>query len=163
MYSVRPYHRDAAVEYARKWAYKRNPVNYDFSNLGGDCTNFISQCLYAGAGQMNYISTFGWYYLSPRNRAPAWSGVPFLYRFLISNKGVGPFARETGLENLELGDIIQLGNNQGEFYHSLLVTGFSDHGVLVSTHTHDALDRPLNSYSYQNIRFLHIEGVRTQA
>lgn len=163
MYSVRPYHRHAAVEYARKWAYKRNPVYYDFSNLGGDCTNFISQCLYAGAGQMNYTSTFGWYYLSPRNRAPAWSGVPFLYRFLISNKGVGPFAREAGLENLELGDIIQLGNHQGEFYHSLLVTGFSDHGVLVSTHTYDALDRPLNSYSYQNIRFLHIEGVRTQA
>ena len=48
------YDREAAVEYANKWAYGRNPRFYDFSQLGGDCTNFASQCIYAGSGIMNY-------------------------------------------------------------------------------------------------------------
>lgn len=43
------YDRDKSVAYAKKWAYGRNPKFYDFSNLGGDCTNFASQCIYAGA------------------------------------------------------------------------------------------------------------------
>lgn len=28
----------------------RSPAYYDFSRIGGDCTNFASQGLYAGAG-----------------------------------------------------------------------------------------------------------------
>ena len=46
---IKPYDRRAAVEYAHKWAFGRNPEFYDFSEIGGDCTNFASQCLYAGA------------------------------------------------------------------------------------------------------------------
>ena len=55
------YDREAAVAYARRFALSRNPAYYDFSDLGGDCTNFASQCIYAGAGIMNYTPTFGWY------------------------------------------------------------------------------------------------------
>ena len=33
-----PYNRTAAVEYANRWAYFRNPEFYDFSAIGGDCT-----------------------------------------------------------------------------------------------------------------------------
>ena len=40
------YNRANAVAYAKKWAYGRNPKYYDFSDLGGDCTNFASQCIY---------------------------------------------------------------------------------------------------------------------
>ena len=59
-----PYNRDAAVAYARKWALGRNPAYYDFQDVGGDCTNFASQCIYAGARTMNFTSVFGWYYRS---------------------------------------------------------------------------------------------------
>lgn len=58
------YNRANAVAYAKKWAYGRNPKYYDFSDLGGDCTNFASQCIYAGSGVMNYTPTYGWYYIS---------------------------------------------------------------------------------------------------
>ena len=51
------YNRENAVAYAKKWAYGRNPKYYDFSDLGGDCTNFASQCIYAGSGIMNYTPT----------------------------------------------------------------------------------------------------------
>lgn len=42
------YDREKAVAYAHKWAYGRNPAYADFSAMGGDCTNFLSQCLHAG-------------------------------------------------------------------------------------------------------------------
>lgn len=45
-----PYNRVAAVEYAQKWAFLRNPKFFNFDGLGGDCTNFVSQCIYAGSG-----------------------------------------------------------------------------------------------------------------
>ena len=51
-----------AVAYARRWAFGRNPDYYDFSRLGGDCTNYASQVLFAGAGVMNFTPTYGWYY-----------------------------------------------------------------------------------------------------
>ena len=73
--TLRPYDRQAAVEYAHRWAYHRNPDFYNFDELGGDCTNFASQCLYAGAGVMNYTPTFGWYYISADDRSPSWTGV----------------------------------------------------------------------------------------
>jgi AraC family cel operon transcriptional repressor len=47
------YDRESAVMYAHEWAYRRNPRFYDFEKIGGDCTNFISQCIYAGCGIMN--------------------------------------------------------------------------------------------------------------
>ena len=42
------------IKYAKKWALSRNPKYYDFDSIGGDCTNFISQCIYAGAKIMNF-------------------------------------------------------------------------------------------------------------
>ena len=58
-----PYDRGAAVRYAKRWAYGRNPAFYDYERIGGDCTNFASQCVYAGSGVMNYTRDLGWYYI----------------------------------------------------------------------------------------------------
>ena len=103
--TLRPYDRRAAVAYAHRWAYHRNPDFYNFDELGGDCTNFASQCLYAGSGVMNYTPTFGWYYNSQYNRAPAWTGVPFFYNFLTrKQESPGPVGRETGPEEVRPGD-----------------------------------------------------------
>ncbi|MBR2375323.1 MAG: amidase domain-containing protein, partial [Clostridia bacterium] len=144
-----PYNRKNAVSYAKQWAFSRNPQYYDFSRLGGDCTNFASQCLFAGCQIMNFTPTFGWYYRSLNNRSPAWTGVTFFYRFLTDNTttpigdGAGPFAKETSIDELELGDFIQLGRREGEFYHTLLVVGFKSGVPLVAAHTNDAFNRPI--------------------
>lgn len=153
------YDREAAVAYAREWALSRNPAFYDFQNIGGDCTNFASQCIYAGAKIMNYTPVFGWYYISLSDRAPAWSGVEYLYNFLTTNTSVGPYAREAAQEEAQPGDIVQLGRADGDFYHSPVITTVSPQ-ILVAAHTYDALDRPLSSYDYYTARFLHIDGVR---
>ena len=49
----RPYDRLEAVSYAHRWAYGRNPAFYDYEEIGGDCTNYASQCIYVGTGVMN--------------------------------------------------------------------------------------------------------------
>jgi len=163
MPSVKPYNRVKAVEYANKWAFKRNPAYYDFSLLGGDCTNFISQCLYAGSGVMNYTPTTGWYYISAYDRAPAWTGVQFLYKFLVTNTSKAVFGTETSVLQIMIGDVIQLGNYDGNYYHTLIVSEVGDvpdvDNIRVTTHTYDALLRPLSTYDYAEIRFIHIKGV----
>ena len=158
-----PYMRSCAQIYAQRWALGRNPLFLDFSELGGDCTNFISQCLYAGSCVMDYRDT-GWYYRSPDDRAPAWTGVDFLYRYLTRREETpGPFAREVTAGDLELGDVIQLGDADGRYYHSLLVTGFLPGQYLVCAHTDNSRNRPLLSYAFARARFLHIEGVRRES
>ena len=154
------YNREAAVAYARKWAFGRNPKYYDFSKLGGDCTNFASQCIYAGAGIMNYTPTFGWFYKSVNDRTPSWTGVEYLYNFLVNNDGPGPFAEEVPLDKLDIGDIVQLGKATGDFYHSPVVVGFSRGRILVAAHSYDVYNKPLYSYSFEQARGIHILGVR---
>ena len=92
------YNRDKAVEYAKKWALGRNPVFYDYTQIGGDCTNFASQVLYAGYGEMNYKPVYGWYYIDGNRKSPSWTGVNELYNFLTSNRGRGPRAVEVGID-----------------------------------------------------------------
>ena len=88
-----PYDRAAAVWYAKRWAYGRNPVFYDYEHIGGDCTNFASQCVYAGSGVMNYEKDYGWYYINANNKAPAWTGVEYFYDFMTrSEETQGPVA-----------------------------------------------------------------------
>ena len=42
------YDRKSAAGYAMKWALSRNTAYKDYEEWGGDCTNFISQCVHAG-------------------------------------------------------------------------------------------------------------------
>ena len=167
MIAYKEYNRARAVQYAKRWALERNPLFIDFAGRGGDCTNFVSQCILAGSCTMNFTPDFGWYYISSDDRAPAWSSVEFFFDFITGNPlfiaengGVGPFGIEVGAENVLEGDVVQLADSSGDFYHTLLITGFRDGDTLVSAHTNDALDRPLSSYGYTSLRYLHIEGIR---
>ena len=154
------YDRRRAFEYAKTWAFSRNPLFTDFTGIGGNCTNFVSQALFAGGCVMNYTPVFGWYYRSAEDRTASWTGVEYLYNFLIGNEGEGPYAREVMPGELEIGDIIQLGRENEGYYHTLLVVGFDSDGYLVAAQSDDAFLRPLDTYTYDYARFLHVEGVR---
>ncbi|NLP13317.1 MAG: amidase domain-containing protein [Clostridium sp.] len=163
---VKAYDRRKAVEYAHRWAFDRNPKYLDFENLGGDCTNFASQVIFAGSGVMNYTPTYGWYYKDSYNRTPSWTGVNYLYNFLINNKGAGPFAQQVDVKDIRPGDVIQLSfGGAPSFDHSPVVveTGYpvSLNNILVATHTYDRDYYPITNYKWADIRCIHILGVRT--
>ena len=87
------YNRERAVEYAQKWALSRNPLFFDFTGGGGNCTNFASQCLLAGSLTMYEAQPFGWYYRSVTDRAPAWTGVNEFYEFMCGRGILSRWAR----------------------------------------------------------------------
>ena len=153
------YQRDTTLEYARQWAMGRNPQYYDFEKLGGDCTNFASQCVLAGSGVMNHTPIMGWYYNSSVSRSPSWTGVTYFYNFLLNNKSVGPYGVETEMKDAQPGDIVQFGNRKG-FYHSPVIVSTEGEHILVAAHSYDAYMRRLDSYEFECVRFLHIQGVR---
>ncbi len=155
------YDRRRVYEYALRWAYRRNPLFYDFTELGGDCTGFVSQCILAGCCTMNFTADYGWYYISADERAAAWTGVEFLYSFLTDNVGVGPFGKEVSLREVHTGDVLQLADEEGDYYHTLAVIGRDAGELLVAAHSVDAFARPLSSYNYAAVRAVHIDGYRS--
>ncbi|MGE4352584.1 MAG: amidase domain-containing protein [Oscillospiraceae bacterium] len=158
------YRRDLAVAYAHRWAFGRNPKYLDFQGIGGDCTNFASQCIFAGSGAMNYTPTLGWYYINASSRTASWTGVEFLHNFLIKNKGQGPYAVITDISQIQPGDIIQLRFSGNVFQHSPVVVEIGEiptiRNVLVTAHTFDADYRPIDSYPISEMRCIHILGFR---
>lgn len=157
------YDRQKAKEYAKKWAYRRNPKYYNFDSIGGDCTSFVSQCIHAGSQVMNYTKNTGWYYNSVNDRSPSWSGVEFLYKFLLNNKEVGPRGEEVEIDKIQIGDIVQLSFDGTKFAHTLIVVDIGDFlaldNIYVASHTYDSYNRKLSSYVFKDVRFVHINGV----
>ena len=158
---IKLYDRNAAVRYAARWALSRNPAYYDYSNIGGDCTNFASQCLYAGSGVMDYTETYGWYYIDANRKAPAWTGVEYLYQYLVrEEQRPGPMAVLVSENEIQRGDLIQLSFNGVTFGHTPVVLATRPQ-IYVAAHSEDSFMRPLDTYDYQAIRFIHITGVET--
>lgn len=153
------YNREKVYEYAKKWAYSRNPQYYNYDAIGGDCTNFVSQCIFAGCNKMNYNKNDGWYYINGNNKSPSWTGVEFLYNFLIHNKGDGPSGKETTIDKLDIGDIIQLNFDGNKFSHSLIVIQNAENinNTLVATHTFDTFGKKVLDYNFYSYRCIHIE------
>lgn len=161
------YDRDKAVEYAHRWAFGRNPAYFNFDGFGGDCTNFASQCIYSGSGMMNYAPVYGWFYVNSSNRTASWTGVNYLYDFLVKNTGAGPFAERVDVRDIKPGDIVQLEfDGDKVFNHSPVIVQVGNpvrlDNILVAAHTYNADNRKLTSYSWKDIRFIHIKGVRAR-
>ncbi|MDR1705003.1 MAG: amidase domain-containing protein [Clostridiales bacterium] len=154
------YNRAKAVAYAHEWALGRNPLYFNFDGMGGDCTNYVSQCIFAACGVMNYTCDTGWYYRSPNDRAAAWSGVEYLHRFLTRNKGAGPYGSELPLGYAEIGDIIQLNyEGDGKYDHSLFIVELQPK-LLVCHHSSQNYDsRAFDTYEYAKARLIHIAGI----
>lgn len=162
-YSFVPYRRKDALLYAHRWAFGRNPAYYDYEEIGGDCTNYASQCLYAGTGIMNYTPVFGWYYIDANQKAPAWTGVEYFYNFITrAEPSPGPFGISTSLEQLKPADFVQFRFQKDVFSHTPIVVSMGNpptlENTLVAAHSYDADWRPLSTYVFQEIRFIHILG-----
>ena len=161
-----PFDKAKAIEYAHRWALDRNPNFLDFDELGGDCTNYISQILLAGGGKMDHTPVLGWYYSSGSEKSPSWTGVEQLYNYLMKEKETGLIAREISAEEAEAGDIVQLSFNGRHFQHTPFIVEvsrkpgvpFSFDSIKICAHSFDSQNRALDTYQWRKIRFIRILG-----
>ena len=63
-------------------------------------------------------------------------------------------------DELEVGDVIQLGREGEGFYHTLIIIGFDGDDPLIAAQTDNALGRALSTYEYDFARYIKILGVR---
>ncbi len=150
-----PFNRQSAVTYAQKYALQANP-NYP-RDPENDCTNFVSQAMLAGGWTMIGGTDNGgdrksenvWWYgkrsgislmMGGRNWSWTWANAAFFSRFLaISQRGI----RVDGPKILMPGDIIQIADSS-RVHHTMIVTGKTSGGLLVSYHSVDRRDLPLS-------------------
>jgi vacuolar-type H+-ATPase catalytic subunit A/Vma1 len=152
------YSRENAVSYARRFAMNPNPEYRYFASWGdggGDCSNFVSQCLRAGGARMSYAQPAAWWYnnsgsLSKKQHSwsISWSVAHSLY-WCLRERGKKNLAGLRGIEvryieMLERGDVIQYEDNRGIIYHSAIITDFTiNRGIkepLISQHSFNAVD-----------------------
>lgn len=180
--SIHSYTRNGAVAYARQWATAPRPYNsppyYDFTDEGGDCTNFVSQAIHEGGNAPmvyyndcgdNCVGTLGWFYIDVNHRANAWNNVTPLYE-VITQYWVwpgGPEGCDVAQYQAYEGDLIQYDwTNDGAWDHSVIIVRSLDISSYnryhwVSGHTPDVDDYPFASFDYPNkvYRFIHIERI----
>lgn len=170
------YNRKNAGEYAAKHGpIKLDDKNYDTPNYvstahsvagylgdgeGNNCTNFVSQCLFAGG--MSYIgsnrkSTDSWFYkttLGLYNASYSWGGATsFAKHWGVTPDGEGnqraymtviyptPYDAimdwDYIVENFDVGDVIQLSDYSGNMEHSMIihVSKPENHNIEYAQHT----------------------------
>jgi hypothetical protein len=134
------YDRKRAAAYADRWWEAGNPAYLEFAV---DCSNYVSQCLFAGGAPMNYTNKrgSGWWYRGQSGKQELWSyswAVADSLRRFLASSGSGLKATQVhSPQELAEGDIISyswLGN--GHYGHSTVVAAIDGQGMpLVNAHT----------------------------
>lgn len=174
--STNKYSDSSAVKYAKKWAKKRNPRYKSYSS---DCTNFVSQCVKAGGKKMSTpksipegvkSSTKHWYSL----RYQEWHANNYVYRWRETTsfirvsdfftywekKGIKKvnYPSKAKLQNgVAVGDVVQLKNGNGKWFHTIIITGGSKGNRKYCGHSSNRLDEPVKNISgavsYRALKF----------
>lgn len=172
------YDRDAAVAYAMKWVSPVKTVRNDqyesYDDLGGNCTNYISQCIHAGGIPMDTHGEpevqWKWYgdavdeSQTPNGRSASWPGVPEFYYYCMNNTGYGMAASvDENLYSGEKADILQYGTDNA-WKHSVIITNVvkdssgNTTDYLINSNTTDRINYPASAYSYYKQRLIKIYG-----
>lgn len=136
------YRREQAVAYADAWW---NKPNSQYEEFEANCTNYVSQCLFAGEAPMLYTNRrdSGWWYKGRQQKGKEWWSYSWavsrsLTAFLSRARSKGLRAVEVErADQLELGDVIVYDwNGNNTFQHSTIVTAFDSKGQpLVNANT----------------------------
>lgn len=140
------YNPQQAVQYAERYWNGHNPA---FLHFNDDCTNFISQCLWAGGMPMVFSNqpSRGWWYRRQGRRhtwSYSWTVAHIFYTLLTKGGPSGKVVQVSSAEELSLGDVICYDfEGDGRFNHNTIVTGKDSWGQpLVHAHTVNSRYRP---------------------
>ena len=160
-----PYDRTAALAYAGQYAMSRNANWADFSYSGGNCQNYVSQCLLAGGIPVDPYGDAVWTYGDgSRERSGSWASVTQFLQYASGNTGFG-LVSQVGAPYYtgEPGDLIQMGTKEG-WHHVViigdLVTDEAGNTVdyLIHSNTNDMKNYPASLYGYPVFALTRIAG-----
>lgn len=131
------YNAQAAVNYARKYWSHYNSKYANYASKGGDCSNFVSQCLIAGGQSLAKCKSFvSWY----------------------DNYGCLPRVRDLDLCLQKLGWKRSTSKPPGfkagypmiltDLSHAIIATSVSGNKIKYAGHTTNRFDYPLGSSVY---------------
>jgi len=134
------YDRQQAAAYADRWWEAGNPAYLEFAV---DCSNYVSQCIFAGGAPMNYTDKrgSGWWYRGQSGKQELWSYswavADSLRRFLGSSRSGLKATVVHSPQELAEGDVISYSwQGNGHYGHSTVVTALDGQGMpLVNAHT----------------------------
>lgn len=158
------YNKPNGVAYAKKYAETKNTSFYDADRTGGDCTNFVSQCIWAAYGgwkpgdstttmtnninnrvRMMPSTTLSNWFGHKNGGGTPWENVEGLWNFVTSNSGIGPRAN---------------GSNNNAVYKNLVAFSIAQGDVLQFKRSGDSRygpsvyvisSNPQSSDGYHNI------------
>ncbi len=160
------YDRSAAKKYMTSWAKRRNPAFPDLKE--NDCTNFVSQCLYAGglhmytgwqcsktsSGKFSYTAT--------------WSYAESLFSKLVNDLSsntvftVKEYSEVSSIiKHLDAGDLIFYHNKKkNAITHTSIIHDITNGIIYVSQHSDDYIHRSLKTQmstdTYSKFYIMHI-------
>ncbi|MBQ9424494.1 MAG: amidase domain-containing protein [Erysipelotrichaceae bacterium] len=170
---TKEYDRNKAVAYADQWYHERNPKWYNFSDEGGNCQNYASQCMLEGGIEMDYSGEEQWkcYVEDPEyepdineeetqeGRTRSWVNVGYFENYARYNEGKGLVADvNANLYYAQPGDLILVGNNG--LSHTVIVSKVVDGHILVNSNSIDMKDYPIEAYTYTGIMLIRILGCK---
>jgi hypothetical protein len=147
----RYYHEDM-VRYASSWALGRNPSFPDYHNLGGDCTNFVSQIMLAGGwetvGPPGQSTRSKWFYGPTADDCSyTWGGANNFHSFAITY--AQRFKVVEDVYYCQDSDVVQYDwTADNSMDHTQFVSDnvYDEHTVelYMTQHDNDYIDRPIS-------------------
>ena len=128
------YNPIASVNYARKYCNTYNPKYYNYNPMGGDCANFVSQCMAAGGQDFHGCNG-----VDPKGMIPH---VPSLKACLSKKKWKHSLSKPV---NFKAGYPIFLKSN----LHGMLATGIDGNNIIYCSHNADRCNGKISSSSVE--------------
>ncbi|MEW6621339.1 MAG: amidase domain-containing protein, partial [bacterium] len=146
-----------------------DPNSYykNYNDSGGDCANFVSQCLIEGG--LDLTAGPGCYGKRHINNQWIDATIPYcdnLHQHLVNNQYVEySFIRDSGSppDNLTTGDVIIFGNSNDTYSHAVIVSGGSGNNIILNAHNKNRYHKSLSWYfpdPFPIAHFYHIPDAR---
>jgi hypothetical protein len=156
--SVSGYSPRVAVAYADSYTSRRNKA---YPSYIYNCTNYVSQCLYAGGMPMKKLTplpggtnetTKYWYCGTPyhkSNVSTSWMRVTDFYSYWAPKVSDVNYTEDTSVsKNGKVGDVVLFRNAKtGKKYHAMIITKKDKNQVYLNGNTTNRKQYPISEYS----------------
>ncbi|MGQ4875445.1 MAG: glycosyl hydrolase family 18 protein [Promethearchaeia archaeon] len=170
-YNPPKYNRYAAYGYAYKWWNGYNPHYNDYSASGGDCANFVSQCLIAGGLSLHNGTDgtgYGVYPDQDRTSSDSKGTIPYcdyldqhLRKYQDTNVYYTTEPSLTIPAEITIGDVVIFGNATNDKYkHAMIVVWRNSTELGLAAHSFNVWNKTftqvISSLSFDCATFYHI-------